>query len=301
MDKNYANKSTQLLSLFFLALIFTQTALAKINIVAAENFYGDIAQTIGGDHVTVTSVMTNPQQDPHLFSPTPSVAREVSNADIVIYNGGHYSEWMPRLLSVPGKNRQRKVIVVANELPKINANRDTNVLNVDENPHIWYDPDIMWAFAQNLTTMLIQLDRANKADYQTQLAVLEKKQAAFKAYIAEIKPKLAGQPFALTDPIFDYMGNTLKISRQAPGFAWGIENDGAPSASAIKEMLSVIEEGKIKALIYNQQVNDTTITNIIKVAHKNAIPIVTVTETQPEGLDYYEWMQGQLQRLVDTI
>ena len=67
-------------------------------IVAAENFYGDIAKQIGGPDVTVYSILSNPDQDPHLFEVSPSVGRNVSAARIVIYNGIDYDPWMQKLL-----------------------------------------------------------------------------------------------------------------------------------------------------------------------------------------------------------
>lgn len=276
-----------LLSFFFL-LIFSQPIFAKLNIIAAENFYGGIAQTLGGDHVTVTSILNNPQQDPHLFSASPSVAKNIAYADIVIYNGKHYEDWMPRLLSVSGKKKHRHVIVVA-DLVKMHTN---------ENPHIWYDPDTMWLYAQKLNDTLIALDPDHKADYLTQLSLLEKKQQAFKTYIADIKPKLEGQPIAATEPVFGYMADALGLVTQVPSFQWSVEHDGSPSPSAMKEMLAAIQQHKIRALIYNKQVNDPMIENLIQAAKKNGIPVIAVTETQPEGVDYYTWMRAQLASLA---
>ena len=48
----------------------------KIGVVAAENFYGDVASQIGGDDVAVASIMSNPDQDPHLFETTPGVVKQ---------------------------------------------------------------------------------------------------------------------------------------------------------------------------------------------------------------------------------
>ena len=76
---------------------------AKIPVVAAENFYGDVVQQLGGDRVDVTSILSNPDQDPHLFEASPSVARALSTAALVIYNGVDYDPWMAKLLGTgPG-------------------------------------------------------------------------------------------------------------------------------------------------------------------------------------------------------
>jgi zinc/manganese transport system substrate-binding protein len=86
-----------------------------ITIVAAENVYGEVAKDIGGPHVSVASILSNPNQDPHLFEADPSTARLVSRADIAIENGASYDQWMNRLLAA-SPNPHRTVIVAADSL-----------------------------------------------------------------------------------------------------------------------------------------------------------------------------------------
>ena len=121
------------------ALLFALAALTeacaaggKITIVAAENFYGDVAQQIGGDQVSVASILSNPDQDPHLFETAPSVVREIAAAQLVIYNGADYDPWMERLLKVTPK--PGRVVIVAADLMHKKAG---------DNPHLWYDPATM--------------------------------------------------------------------------------------------------------------------------------------------------------------
>src|SRR4051794_7630849 len=96
-----------------------------VRIVAAENFYGDVASQIAGDGAGVTSILSNPDQDPHLFEASPSVARSLAGAQIVVYNGIDYDPWMAKLLGAsqaPG----RKEIVVADLIGR----------KPGDNPHI---------------------------------------------------------------------------------------------------------------------------------------------------------------------
>src|ERR1039458_4758769 len=83
----------------------------KLSVVAAENFYGDVARQIGGDDVAVASVMSNPDQDPHLFETTPSIVKQIAGAQIVILNGADYDSWMDKLLKVSSKPRLLSVAV----------------------------------------------------------------------------------------------------------------------------------------------------------------------------------------------
>src|ERR1700731_209239 len=125
------------------APVLAQVAGQPVSIVAAENFYGDIAKQIGGPDGKVTSILSNPDQDPHLFEVSPSVGRDVSAARIVVYNGIDYDPWMEKLLRA-ARSADRKTIVVADLVGK----------KAGGNPHIWYDPATMSALAKKLSDTL---------------------------------------------------------------------------------------------------------------------------------------------------
>ena len=128
-----------LAGLFYLAATMPFATANPIKIVAAENFYGDIAKQIGGPDVSVSSILSNPDQDPHLFEVSPSVGRDVAAARVVIYNGIDYDPWMEKLLAA-ARSASRKTIVVAELVGK----------RTGDNPHIWYDPATMPALAKTL-------------------------------------------------------------------------------------------------------------------------------------------------------
>ncbi len=140
------------------ALTDAAAAGGKIAIVAAENFYGDVAQQIGGDQVSVTSILSNPDQDPHLFETAPSVVREIAAAQVVIYNGADYDPWMERLLKVTPK--PGRVVIVAADLMHKKAG---------DNPHLWYDSATIPAVAKALATALGTADPAHADHYMTGL------------------------------------------------------------------------------------------------------------------------------------
>ena len=128
----YSMKAFAVATALVVLVSLPAVAAEPIHIVAAENFYGDIAQQIGGPTVKVTSILSNPDTDPHLFEASPSVARSLSDAQIVIYNGIDYDPWMADLLDA-SKAPDRKSIVVADLIGKKSG----------DNPHIWYDPVTM--------------------------------------------------------------------------------------------------------------------------------------------------------------
>src|ERR1017187_6867140 len=130
----------------------------KLSVVAAENFYGDVARQIGGDDVAVASVMSNPDQDPHLFETTPSTVRQIAAAQVVILNGADYDPWMDKLLNASPRP-SRTAIVVADLVGK----------KAGDNPHLWYDPSTMPAVAKALAEAFAKADPAHKERYATRL------------------------------------------------------------------------------------------------------------------------------------
>src|SRR5271169_4153764 len=126
-----------------------------VKVVAAENFYGDMARQIGGANVAVTSILSNPDDDPHLFEASPSTAKALSDAKIVIANGVDYDPWMEKLLRA-SKATGRKEIVVGALVGR----------KPGDNPHLWYNPTYMKAAAKALVADLVAADPAHKADYE---------------------------------------------------------------------------------------------------------------------------------------
>ncbi len=146
-----------------LSLLLATTAQAAdpITIIAAENFYGDVAQQIAGPDVTVSSILSNPDQDPHEFEASPSVARGLSAASIVVYNGADYDPWMGPLLSA-SEAPNRVVITIADLLGR----------KPGDNPHLWYDPQAIPDLTARLINVLAQKDPANAAAYKNNGAKL---------------------------------------------------------------------------------------------------------------------------------
>src|ERR1700736_951113 len=176
------------------APVLAQVVGQPVSIVAAENFYGDIAKQIGGPDVKVTSILSNPDQDPHLFEVSPSVGRDVSAARIVIYNGMDYDPWMEKLLGA-ARSTKRETIVVADLVGK----------KTGDNPHIWYDPATMVALAKTLSEALTADDPGHKAGYEQRLARFEESVKPIQAKAAGLRQRLAGTPVTATEPVFGYM------------------------------------------------------------------------------------------------
>src|SRR5665213_1992859 len=254
-----------------------------IKIVAAENFYGDIAKQIGGPEVSVASILRNPDQDPHLFEVSPSVGRDVSAARIVIYSGIDYDPWMEKLLAA-ARSADRKTIVVAELVGK----------KIGDNPHVWYDPATMSALAKTLADLAVDADPTHKAEYEEGLARFDASVKPIQAKISELHARLAGTPVTATEPIFGYMFDALGMQVRNQAFQLAVMNNTEPSASDIAAFENDLKTHQVKLLIYNSQATDPIAARMRKIAEASGVPIVGATETEPAGKNYQSWMLSEL-------
>jgi len=254
-----------------------------VKIVAAENFYGDIAKQIGGGAVGVTSILSNPDQDPHLFEVSPSVGRNVSAARIVVYNGIDYDPWMAKLLQA-ARSADRKVIVVADLVGK----------KTGDNPHVWYAPATMLALAKALTETLTAQDPARKSDYEQRLARFEVSIKPIQAKIEQLRGKCNGLEVTATEPVFGYMLDALGMQVRNPAFQLAVMNSTEPSASDVAAFESDLTTHRVKLLVYNSQATDPIAKHMEALAEKSGVPVVGATETEPAGKDYQAWIMSAL-------
>jgi zinc/manganese transport system substrate-binding protein len=266
-----------------LAIPISGWAAGPIKIVAAENFYGDVAQQIGGPNMKVTSILSNPDQDPHLFEVSPSVARDVSAATIVIYSGIDYDPWMEKLLGA-ARSSNRQAIVVADLVGKKSG----------DNPHIWYDPATMMALANALTNNLSSADPAHKVDYQQRLTRFQQSVQPIQTKIAALRERLAGTPVTATESVLGYMFAALGMQVRNQTFQLAVMNNTEPSASDVAAFENDLKTHQVRMLVYNSQASDPLAERMRKLAKASHVPVVAATETEPPGQNYQTWMLSEL-------
>ncbi len=256
----------------------------ELKIVAAENFYGGVAQQIVGNDVTVMSILTNPNQDPHEFTSNAETAKAVADADIVIYSGISYDPWMDKLLATEGKTN--RVVIKASDL--IGAKEG-------DNPHIWYDPRTMPALGAKLVAVISKIDPDRAAESQKRLDAFNSLMHTELVLIAQIKTESEGLPVTATEPVFGYLADALGMKMLNYDFQLKVMNDTEPTAAETAEFEKSLTSKKAKILFYNSQVTDPTTERLQQLAKASGIPVVGVTETQPlEQKSYVAWMLTEL-------
>jgi len=271
----------------------TASGTTVINAIGAENEYANVLSQIGGKYVHVSSILNNPNTDPHTFESSPSVASEVSAAQLIVQNGVGYDTFMNKIESA-SPNPKRKVIIVQNLL---------GLPDDTPNPHLWYSPKTMPAAAKAMAADLSALLPAHKALFQANLKKFDASLTPWLNAIAAFKQKYPNTPVATTEPVADYMLQAAGTDNLTPfTFQADIMNGVDPSPQDIALQNGFFTQHKAKVFVYNQQVVDSLTTSIRETALKAGVPVVGVYETMPTpGFDYQSWMLAEVNALQKAV
>ena len=270
--------------LIFMSLFaFNFTFAAPINIVAAENFYGQLAKEIGGTQVNVQSIINNPDADPHLFTTSPSTSKALAQAQIIIYNGADYDSWIKQMLT----NVDKSKVTIINVADLIGVKSG-------QNPHIWYQPATFPKLAQLLAQKICQLAPEIKAQTTANLQKFMTENQKTNQLISQVKSKYANTQVTATEPVFGYMADALGLKMQGLDFQWKIMNDTEPTPKMIANYQALLTGKKVKVLFYNSQVSDSITKNMQDLAKQNTIPVVGVTETMPNNQTINNWLMSEI-------
>jgi zinc/manganese transport system substrate-binding protein len=264
---------------------------SSIPVVAAENFYGDITQQIGGSRVNVTSIISDPNIDPHTFEANPKYTRAIGGATLVIENGGGYDDWMDKLLSsTPSTKRQ------------VLKGFDLATVKIPDNEHVWYSYENADSIATAIARQLEVIDNGHSSEYKSNLQVFKKSLQGLQDKISEIKGKYQGTAVGLTETIFQYQTGPMNLVVKTPeAFQKAMAEGNDPPASAVAITEDQVNKRQIKVLIVNQQTTSKFTDTLQSEAKAQNIPIVAVTETMPGGKTYQTWMLDQLDQLEQAL
>jgi zinc/manganese transport system substrate-binding protein len=261
-----------------------------VKVVAAENFYGDMVSQIGGANVAVTSILSNPDDDPHLFEASPDTAKALTDAKIVIVNGVDYDPWMEKLLSAHNAPGRKEIIV-----GKLVGHKP------GDNPHLWYDPAYVKAAGKALVADLTAVDPAHKADYEQGYAKFLDSLKPLDDKITAMRKSYAGQPVTASEPVFGYQAGLIGLKVHNEKYALAIMNNAEPTPSEVAAFENDLKGKKVKAMLYNAQASEPAVGKLVQLAKDNNIPVVGVSETEPPNSTYQDWMMGQLNALDKAL
>jgi zinc/manganese transport system substrate-binding protein len=263
-----------------------------LSVIAGENFWGSLAEQLGGTRVKVQSVVSDPNTDPHEYESNANDARAFAEADLVILNGAGYDDWGRKLLDAnPSSHRQ--VLTLAGTLGKKSG----------DNPHFWYDPAAVVTVANRITAAYKSIDAADASYFDQRRSAFT---AALKPYndrIAEIKQRFSGVKVGATENVVVYLASALGLNLiSPPGFMQAVAEGTDPPAPAVAQFQEQVSQKQIKVLVYNVQTATAVTTNVRHLAAALDIPVVGVSETlQPESASFQDWQLAQLIALQNAL
>ncbi|WP_049181511.1 metal ABC transporter solute-binding protein [Lacticaseibacillus paracasei] len=259
---------------------------SKIQVVASLDFYGEVAKAVGGNKVSVQSIINNPAVDPHDYEPTTKVGKSVASADLVVASGIGYDGWMDKV--VKSADKSKNYLRVADDL----MNKKEG-----DNEHIWYDPRTMPKLANTLADKFAKKDPADKATFKANAKKYIASLDDLNTLINKLKSKVNGQLVDVSEPVFGYALDYLGYKVNDDHFSKSTEDGTDYSAKDIHSIETDIKEKKIAFFVNNIQASSKTVNQLVKLAEQNNVPVLKVTETLPKGKNYRTWMTSQYQQL----
>ena len=270
----------------------TTSSSGVIHVVAAENFWGSLITQLGGTRVSVTSIVSDPNADPHEYESNTANAIAIANAQFVIINGAGYDTWAQQLIAASSTPHQ----VVLNVQELINQTGDAN-------PHFWYSPTYVNETVKAMYQDLVSIDPSHASYYTQQYDALKASLAEYNGRIAEIKQQFGGVKVASTEGIFGYLANATGLDLVSPpAFMEAVSEGNDPPAQSIVQFDQLITNGTVKVLVYNAQTVTPLTQSTKALASQYNIPIVPETETiQPPDASFQVWMNAQLIILQNAL
>ena len=266
---------------------------ARVPVVAVEDFWGSIARQLGGQHVEVESLISNPNTDPHDYEPTPADARTLARARVVITNGVGYDSWVDKLLAA-NPATGRRVVDVGHLMG----------LHAGDNPHQWYAPAAVDKAIAAITDAYARVDPSHAADYHgTRTAFDTEALGPYRAAVAGIRAQFAGVAVGASESTFAPMAEALGLRLVTPaGFLDAVSEGSEPTAGDKATVDRQIATKAIRAFVYNSQNATPDVRRLVGAAQAKGIPVVTVTETlTPQGATFQDWQTRQLEQLRSAL
>lgn len=301
----------------------------KVQIVASTNVYGDIAKQVGGDDVEVTSLITSAAQDPHSYEASAQDRLAVSRADVVMENGGGYDPFVDTLLDAG--STEGVVVINASELSGLMPGHEgeehdheheestsspaaeaesTEAADEHEghdhiegfNEHVWYSFSAMDEVAHELAHELGEKDAANAETYEKNYEAFSAQLKELEASAEALKPQAEGKGAAITEPVPLYLLEEIGLQNKTPdAFSEAIEEGADVSPSVLQETLAIFSNHEVALLAYNEQTSGPETAEVEKAAKDAGIPVVSFTETMPEGDTYVSWMTANIDAVSDVL
>jgi len=264
-----------------------------VQAVAGENMWGSILAQLGGAHAQVTSIVTNPDTDPHAYEATPDDARAVAQARYVVVNGAGYDPWLTKLVEQDASSSPTTL-----DIAKLAGRKQ------GDNPHMWYSPAIVRQVVQRMTADLQRLDPQDSADFaRREQQFLTVALRRYDDLRHSISTRYRGTPVGATESIFVDLAADLGLDLRTPAsYMRAVSEGDEPTTADRTTVENLVVQRQIDVLVYNSQNSTPDIRGLIGRANQHHLPVVAVTETlAPATASFQDWQSAQLAALQQAL
>ncbi|PKW13930.1 metal ABC transporter solute-binding protein, Zn/Mn family [Saccharopolyspora spinosa] len=278
----------------------------KIKVVASTTVWASVVQAVGGDDVEVEPLISDPNADPHSYESTPQDAAKVTDADLVVFNGGGYDEFMERILGNSGQGK-----------PTIEAVKDEHEgepaggheehgghegHDHSVNEHVWYDLHVVEQVTNQVNAELSKLKPAKAEQFGQAAGRFAEEIGKLQGRVGELGDQNRGKQVIVTEPVAHYLVEAANLQDiTPPEFVNAIEAETDPSAAAVAAIQNAVNAKQAAVIIYNPQTESPVTRNVRTAAEQNQIPVVEMTETLPQDKTYVQWMDAQITALQTAL
>jgi zinc/manganese transport system substrate-binding protein len=260
-------------------------------VVASTNVWGSVARAVAGNHLTVMSILSGADTDPHSYAASPSDAAAIADAALVVYNGGGYDPWVDQVLA---GHPSIKSVDAYSLLEPANGGPP------DE--HVFYDLSVAKSLAALIADRLAAIDPGNAAAYRGNAA--EFCRGADEIAISEhaIASTYPAAGVIATEPVGHYLlAASGLVNRTPAAFSAANENETDPSPADMASVLDLINHRQVSALLINPQTPTAATNSLRDAARRAGVPVTEVTETLPKGTDYLTWQRNTVNQLFAAL
>ncbi|WP_084505177.1 metal ABC transporter solute-binding protein, Zn/Mn family [Nocardia harenae] len=260
----------------------------KPSVVASTDVWGSVAAAVAGPDAEVESLITDPSADPHSHESSAGETAHIAEADLVVFNGGGYDEFVEQALD-------------GRDTPSVNAYA-VRTDQTEENEHVWYDVTTVATVADRIAAELGKLDAEHAQGYTDRAAEFTGKLAGITAVTDRIAAQRPETPVLQTEPLAYYLLRAARVRDLTPAeFQEAIEQETDPAPAAVAATRDLLTGKQVRVLVYNVQTEGQITRDLRGLAQQNSIPVLEVSETLPEGVDYIAWQTANAEALATAV
>jgi zinc/manganese transport system substrate-binding protein len=267
-------------------------------VVASTDVWGSVAHAIAGTHLPVRSILTGADIDPHSYAPSPADAAAITDATLVVYNGGGYDPWVDQVLASHPAVKSVDAYSLLGAANGAGGSGDGD----PPNEHVFYDLRVAKSVATSIADRLAAIDPGDAADYRANAAAFCRGADAVANSEHAIAATYPDAGVVATEPVGYYLLEASGLVDRTPlAFSSANENETDPSASDMASVLDLIKHRQVSAVLVNPQTSTPAIDGLQATARRAGVPVTEVTETLPTGTDYLTWQRDTVNQLLAAL